>query len=102
MARAEHKTTAKVFGGWLYWEAEAVPLETPAWLDWLAVHTTFYLDSAQGTFTARRELRWSTHYWYAYRRYHGALSKAYLGKAEALTRARLQMVAQALADKAGT
>ncbi|MBA3947012.1 MAG: hypothetical protein H0X37_20920 [Herpetosiphonaceae bacterium] len=100
MARAEHKTTAKVIGSWLYGAEESVQLDTPDWVAWLAEHTTFYLESSQGTLTARREVRGPAHYWYAYRRYHGKLYKSYLGKAEEVTRERLQMIAQALADKA--
>src|SRR5262249_8324355 len=37
-------------------------------------------------------------YWKAYRTQHGKLSSLYLGKTEALTLARLQAVARALAD----
>ena len=101
MTRKEHKRTPKVVWQTLYTDSAAVPLESPLWFDWLAHNTTFYLESPGGTFTARRELRGGVAFWYAFRRYRGKLYKAYLGRVEVLTHARLLAVAQHLSEKAG-
>jgi LuxR family transcriptional regulator, maltose regulon positive regulatory protein len=100
MPRKEHQATPKIIGHILYTEQAAVPLDSPAWFDWLAHHTTFYLDSPLGTFTARRELRAAGFFWYAFRRYRKHLYKAYLGRPPDLSSARLLEVAQQLAHKA--
>src|SRR6185295_6845441 len=101
MPRKEHHTTPTVVGHLLYTEQAAVPLDSPAWFDWLAYHPTFYLDSPCGTFTARREPRANAFFWYAFRRYRKRLYKAYLGRSPDLTIARLLAVAQQLAEQAG-
>ncbi|MBA3947772.1 MAG: hypothetical protein H0X37_24860 [Herpetosiphonaceae bacterium] len=101
MARGENAATPTVKSSWLYWEHEAVQLDTPAWVAWLKEHTTFYLEADEGTFTARREKRWDGQFWYAYRRHQGKLHKAYLGKAEDITKERLLSVASKLTEKAG-
>lgn len=101
MARKEHKTTPKVIGHILYTDSAGVSLESPAWFDWLASNTTFYLESPSGTFTARRELRDGAAFWYAFRRHRKKLYKAYLGRSADLTCERLLVVAQQLAEKAG-
>jgi LuxR family maltose regulon positive regulatory protein len=78
----------------------AIPLDSPAWLAWLADehHHTFHFYDAAGGFTARKERRQrGSWYWIAYRQRHGRLYKAYLGKAEALTAERLAAVSRALA-----
>jgi LuxR family transcriptional regulator, maltose regulon positive regulatory protein len=101
MPRKEHQTTPTIIGRFLYTDLLAVPLDTPAWFDFLAHHSTFYFDSPRGTFTARCEPRANGVFWYAFRRYHKRLYKAYLGRSPELTSARLLLVAQQLADKAG-
>ena len=101
MPRQEHQTTPKIVGRFLYTEQAAMPLDTPAWFDWLAHHPTFYLDSPLGTFTARQERRATGLFWYAFRRYRKHLYKAYLGRSLDLSYARLLEVAQQLAQKAG-
>jgi LuxR family maltose regulon positive regulatory protein len=76
-------------------------VETPAWYAWLEATSTFAFTSQAGTFTARKERAGNQRggwYWKAYRTQHGKLTSLYLGKAETLTLARLQAVAQALAD----
>ena len=101
MPRKEHQTTPTIIGRFLYTDLLAVPLDTPAWFDFLAHHSTFYFDSPHGTFTARCEPRANGVFWYAFRRYRKRLYKAYLGRSPELTSARLLEVAQQLADKAG-
>ena len=101
MPRKEHQTTPLVLGGFLYTQQAAVPLDTQAWFDWLDQHSTFYLDSELGSFTARREPRAAGFFWYAFRRYRKQLFKAYLGRSSDLSSIRLLSVAQQLAHKAG-
>lgn len=101
MARKEHKTTPKVVWQTLYTESTAVPLESAAWFEWLAHNALFYLEAPDGTFTARREVRGSGSFWYAFRRQRNTLYKADLGRSADLTHARLLAVAQQLAEKAG-
>src|SRR3989475_9936488 len=68
------------------------------WYAWLndAATRSFAYHSASGTLTARRERQHGHWYWYAYRSQHGDLHKAYLGKAEELTSARLHDAAVVL------
>jgi hypothetical protein len=101
MPRKEHQTTPTIIDRILYTDVAAVPLDTPAWFDWLAHHSTFYFDSPLGNFTARREPRANALFWYAFRRYRKRLYKAYLGRSADLSSARLLTVAQQLAEKAG-
>lgn len=101
MARKEHKTTPKLVWQTLYTDSAAVVLESPLWFDWLSSNATFYLESQEGTFTARREVRGGAAFWYAFRRHRNKLYKAYLGRTADLTYARLLAVARQLAEKAG-
>lgn len=101
MPRKEHKSTPVIVGQFLYTEEAALPLDSQAFFDWLAHHSTFYFDSPFGTFTARQEPRANGLFWYAFRRYRKHLYKAYLGRSSDLTSARLVAVAEHLALKAG-
>ena len=81
--------------------AEGTPLDpiligSAAWYRWLEQHRSFRFETGRMTFTARKEQRPGGHYWYAYRRSHGKLHTAYLGKSEELTLERLSTIAQAL------
>jgi LuxR family transcriptional regulator, maltose regulon positive regulatory protein len=72
---------------------------SPSWIAWLTDPATrsFSFRSPSGTYTARKEHRSrGGEYWTAYRRQSGRLRKAYLGKAEDLTLARLEEAAAAL------
>jgi LuxR family transcriptional regulator, maltose regulon positive regulatory protein len=73
----------------------AIQVGSADWHEWLnnAATRSFAYHSANGVLTARRERRHGTWYWYAYRTQHGRLHKAYLGKSEELTPARLKDVA---------
>src|SRR5437764_6632735 len=82
-------------------QEQALPVDTAAWFAWLETASTFSFVSEEGSFTARREQAGHKRggwYWKAYRKQHGKLSSRYLGKSEIITLARLQTVAQALAD----
>src|SRR3989440_7531104 len=80
---------------------QVLTVDTAAWFAWLETASTFSFVSEEGLFTARREQAGHKRggwYWKAYRKQHGKLSSRYLGKSETVTLARLQTVAQALAD----
>ena len=97
-------TRARVEGATLVAAADAagpITVGTPAWFAWLEEATAFTFSSPSGSFSARKERRsrggW---YWQAYRTANGALQKAYLGKLENLTLARLERAAVTLATAA--
>ncbi len=82
-------------------QEQVLTVDTAAWFAWLETASTFSFVSEEGLFTARREQAGHKRggwYWKAYRKLHGKLSSRYLGKSETVTLARLQTVAQALAD----
>ncbi len=82
-------------------QEQILTVDTAAWFAWLETASTFSFVSETGSFTARREQAGHKRggwYWKAYRKQHGKLSSRYLGKSETVTLARLQTVAQALAD----
>jgi LuxR family transcriptional regulator, maltose regulon positive regulatory protein len=79
----------------------AVLVGSDAWRQWLAdsANTSFRVHAGAGPFTARREQQRNGWYWYAYRRVAGRLHKAYLGRDQELTQARLEQVAGQLGAK---
>src|SRR6266567_976637 len=82
-------------------QEQVLTVDTAAWFAWLETASTFSFVSEAGSFTARREQAGHKRggwYWKAYRKQHGKLSSRYLGKSETIKLARLQTVAQALAD----
>jgi LuxR family maltose regulon positive regulatory protein len=101
MPRQENKTTPKIMGGVLYNDDGAFSVGSEEWWFWLshASVTTFYMESNLGTFTARIETRNGSFYWYAFRKHQNKLYKAYIGKTDDLTLARLTQVAEQLDKK---
>jgi predicted ATPase/DNA-binding CsgD family transcriptional regulator len=79
---------------------DPIMIGTAAWYSWLEQHRSFCFEAGRMTFTARKEQRPGGHYWYAYRRRHGKLHTAYIGKSEELTLERLNTTAEAL-ERAG-
>jgi predicted ATPase/DNA-binding CsgD family transcriptional regulator len=77
-----------------------IALGTPAWDSWVEHARSFRFETPHASFTARKEQRPGGWYWYAYRRRHGTLHIAYLGKSEELSIARLHTVAAVL-ERAG-
>jgi LuxR family maltose regulon positive regulatory protein len=79
-------------------DAGPITVGSPAWFAWLEDATAFSFTSPAGNFSARKERRarggW---YWKAYRTANGTLHRAYLGKRENLTFARLERAAATLA-----
>ena len=100
------RTTPLVEHGVLTYRAGAhmttAALESNDWWRWLEDQsvTTFRFTGDTGSFTARRERKYDGWYWYAYCKRHGKLHKAYLGKTELLTQARLTAVAETLVQRA--
>jgi non-specific serine/threonine protein kinase len=85
-------------------ETRSVPVGAPGWFAWLAGATTFAYAGPDGGFTARQETVGQGRggrYWKAYRRSGGRLHRAYLGRSEDLTLARLESAAAELAGRAG-
>lgn len=82
----------------------AIQVGSEAWYAWLDEPATrsFAFHSPQGTLTARREHRYATWYWYAYRSREGYLHKIYLGKSKELTLVRLHTAAALLSAKSTT
>jgi LuxR family transcriptional regulator, maltose regulon positive regulatory protein len=80
-----------------------IHLDTPAWFAWLDAPTTTRFSYAlfnraqgyiDGFMTLRKERRQrGAAYWSAYRRQGQRLRKVYLGRATALTQARLEEIA---------
>ena len=74
---------------------------SPAWFVWLddPGNRSFSFEGSAGTLTARKERRGASDgYWTAYRKRNGKLFKTYLGKAEKVTRHRLDEAARFLAE----
>jgi predicted ATPase/DNA-binding CsgD family transcriptional regulator len=69
----------------------SIVVGTDAWYKWLIDQhiQSFSFRHPLGTFTARRERKRQSWYWYAYRKRAGRLCKTYLGKTEDLTLERL-------------
>ncbi len=80
--------------------AQTIQVGSPVWQTWLRHHDGFFFEGEAGHLSARRELRRDIAYWYAYRRRDGKLFKAYLGRAEELTRERLEQASARLAGQA--
>ncbi len=83
-------------------EADHITVDSLEWWRWLERDsvTTFHFKHAEGNFTARREQKSGSSYWYAYRKRQGHLAKVYLGKTEELLLAHLEQVALLLATTA--
>src|SRR5690242_11728920 len=85
-------------------QALEIAVGSSQWFEWLnqATSTIFSFQSPAGTYTARKEIAGNHRggwYWKAYRKHRGTLYRAYLGKPEDLTPARLGEIAQTLATR---
>jgi hypothetical protein len=77
-----------------------IGVDSASWVAWLTDPATrsFSFQSSSGRYTARKEHRSrGGEYWVAYRKRGAKLHKAYLGKAQDVTLARLNDVAEVLA-----
>jgi LuxR family maltose regulon positive regulatory protein len=81
-----------------------IQVGSKTWYAWLIEPgpRSFAFSGTLGTFTARREERHGTWYWYAYRSRGGHLHKVYLGKSEELTLERLHEAAALLSPDSTT
>jgi LuxR family maltose regulon positive regulatory protein len=79
-------------------ESRASEVGSQAWFAWLgdASLCSFSYQTPQGAITVRPEKERQGWYWYAYHATQGALRKAYLDKADAVTPRRLREVAASL------
>ena len=68
---------------------ERIIVGSDRWFEWLTSSHHFYFLNSVGKFTARKEKRRNTEYWYAYRKVDGRLRKRYLGSSEQLTDKKL-------------
>lgn len=98
MPRAENKTMPKVESGYLYDDAGGCTVGGAEWFTWLERKIAFYYASPAGTFTARKELRSGSWYWYGYRKHASKLHKSYIGRSFEVTAERLADAAQRLSD----
>jgi predicted ATPase/DNA-binding CsgD family transcriptional regulator len=80
---------------------EAIAVESVAWYTWVERHRSFRFEDTVSTFTARKEQRSGSWYWYAYRRQGGRLRTAYLGRSAELSTTRLEVIAAELAGANG-
>ena len=78
--------------------ANSLEVGSRQWFEWLndPANRSFYFKEGYYTFTARKERRQGSLYWYAYRRYEGKLRSAYIGKTEELELTRLLEIAHNL------
>ncbi|GHO77435.1 hypothetical protein KSD_52060 [Ktedonobacter sp. SOSP1-85] len=85
-------------------QALEIAVGSAAWFEWVGRgrSTLFAFHAPEGSYTARKEGSGSGRggwYWKAYRKHQGKLYRAYMGKGEDLTLARLQEIAQALSSR---
>src|SRR5215210_2682879 len=81
-----------------------IAVASPSWIAWLTDPETrsFSFQGPSCRYTARKEYRSrGGEYWIAYRKQGGKLHKAYLGKAEDVTLARLEDVVAVMAARGG-
>ncbi len=85
--------------GFLKNGSESFQIGSNLWFKWLSNAKKFSFKCNSGGFVAQHETRRNRSYWYAYKRRDKKLYKAYLGKTEELTLARLQQVGSFLQGK---
>jgi predicted ATPase/class 3 adenylate cyclase/DNA-binding CsgD family transcriptional regulator len=100
------QTTPSIQGEMLTYQQNGqsaqVTVDTAGWYSWLETASTFTFRGEQGSFTAYKERAGNKRggmYWRAYRKRHGKLHRAYLGKSLELTLERLRKVAAVLAGQ---
>src|SRR5262245_51799016 len=81
---------------------DSVPIGDEGWRQWLTAPetTSFHFEDDGASFTARRELRRSRVYWYAYRRRGPRLAKVYMGRSDEIDLDRLCVTAARLSSTA--
>ena len=90
-----HRNTPQVRGGVLFVRTdtgdneERIIVGGDRWEEWLDENHHFSFINDVGKFTARKDRRRNTYYWYAYRKINGKLKNKYLGKSDKLTDQKL-------------
>jgi LuxR family maltose regulon positive regulatory protein len=91
--KGEYDLKVIVKGGKLFKDQndgrKTIDLGSAGWFRWLAKNKRFIYRGEEIQFSARREKRRGSYYWYGYCRRKGKLNKVYLGKDSALTQSRL-------------
>jgi ATP-dependent transcriptional regulator len=72
--------------------AQPMVLTSVDWMQWLESNNRFFFKGEVIGFSARKETRRNTQYWYAYKRIKGVLAKKYLGKNSEITLPLLESV----------
>src|SRR5437762_8368653 len=75
---------------------QRIEIGTPAWFEWLEGATKFVFKADAGEFSARRERRRNSWFWYGYKKVSGKLRTIYIGRTSELTLQRLKQVSQKL------
>jgi len=91
MMRKSSKKTAALISGTLYTDDEytGTRIDTPAWLAWLVLGKSFYVELEGVGFTVRSQKRRNGMFWYAVKKLDGKTKSIYVGPSYALTLARL-------------
>lgn len=76
-------------------------LPSKAWHGWLSGNSVFYCDIYPRNFTAEKQRRRNSYYWYAFVKWNDRTYSAYIGKDEKVTISRLYEVSHKLNDKLG-
>ena len=80
---------------------DVVKVGSEYWFKWLKENNSFRFESGfagENSFTARKHIRDTSDFWYAYRKIGGELRSAYLGKPEKLDVDRLLNIAVKLSE----
>jgi hypothetical protein len=80
---------------------QSITIGSPSWFDWLQTATRFCYSPENSTYrlTARKEKRRQNSYWFGYLKIGRKLHNIYLGKAEGLTKTRLDEACDQLVQK---
>ena len=89
--RKSHKTTAALISGTLYTDDvwTGTRIDSPAWLAWLMLGKSFYIELENVGFTVRSQKRRNGMFWYAVKKLDGKTKSIYVGPSHAVSLARL-------------
>ena len=77
-------------------EEAQINLDSPDFLKWLQVNSSFRFECGDNSYRARKDKLPNGIYWYAYKKVSGKLHKRYIGKTEEVNYARLLQVADGI------
>jgi len=89
--RKSSKKTAALISGTLYTDDvwTGTRIDTPAWLSWLMLGKSFYIELEGVGFTVRSQKRRNGMFWYAVKKLDGKTKSIYVGPSHAVSLARL-------------